>query len=88
MNDMIHIRLEPRIKQKIEQVRQELFFSSTSEFIKDAIRKQLEDYERQLILRKHLASRPDRKLTEKHKREAVDEALRYKGDIFKDLGLR
>ena len=91
MNTLLHTRIEPEIKKEIELVVKNNHFSSTSEFIKDAIRKHLEHYKRQEILEtihKHLGKQKEKTLTKEMKAQAAQEALHYKGDIFKDLGLK
>jgi Arc/MetJ-type ribon-helix-helix transcriptional regulator len=91
MNELIHLRIEPNIKKEILEITENNNFSSVSEFVKDAIRKSIEDYKKKIALQKiseHLGAYPDKKLKLKMKKEAANEALAYKGDIFKDLGLK
>jgi len=44
MGDLIHIRIDANMRKEIQNVLQEGLFSSTTEFIKDAIRKSIEEY--------------------------------------------
>ncbi|MFT4312251.1 MAG: ribbon-helix-helix domain-containing protein [Candidatus Woesearchaeota archaeon] len=44
MNQLIHIRLEQSLNSQIENVVKTQFFTNKTEFIKDAIRKSLEEY--------------------------------------------
>jgi Arc/MetJ-type ribon-helix-helix transcriptional regulator len=91
MNDLIHTRLEPGIKDEINKIVKEHYFSSTSEFVKESIRKNLEEYRKKSVIRefeKHFASQPDKKLRKSSKISAAKQALAYKGNIFTDLGLK
>ena len=91
---LVHTKIEPEMKKEIETLAKEFHFSNTSEFIRDSIRKNIESYKKlkiQELIKKNLSKysvsshqRPTREI----RAELAKEALHYKGDIFKDLGLK
>lgn len=44
---LLHIKVEPSMKQEIEQFSKQFHFASTTEFVREAIRARLEAYKRQ-----------------------------------------
>ena len=45
MGDLIHLRIDKKMKKEIEQVLKDELFSNMTEFIKDSIRKNIEGYQ-------------------------------------------
>jgi Arc/MetJ-type ribon-helix-helix transcriptional regulator len=90
MNDLIHIRIDKATKQLIEQKARLHHFSSTSEFVKDAVRKQLESYEKlealsRLAQLKESVKAP--RLTKKQRSQLVEKGLSSARDILKEYEL-
>lgn len=61
MADLIHLRLDPKMRRAVKRVVQERYFSTESEFIRDSIRKNLDTYERVQALRQLQGTVPRRK---------------------------
>jgi len=92
MAELTPIRIETQLKAEIKELIEEGYFTTITEFVKESIRKNLEEYRKQQAL-KGLAKMKGslkgiKRLTREERAKAADEALAYKGDIFKDLGLR
>lgn len=88
---LTHIRLDEKMEAEISQLLEREMFSSKSEFIRDAIRKSIEDYKTKLakhLINKHFgkAKIPDKieRLTE----EEYEEYVKSGRDIFKEFGLK
>ena len=76
MGDLVHIRLDKKIRTEIHKIVEENMFSNESEFIRDAIRTQLELYNKIKILN---SLRGSVKSTKNHKRIPPSEVFRAVG---------
>ncbi|MFT4326269.1 MAG: ribbon-helix-helix domain-containing protein [Candidatus Woesearchaeota archaeon] len=91
---LIHTKVEEDMKHEMDAIAKEFHFSNTSEFIRDSIRKNIEAYKKkqtQEIIKKNLEKysvASTKRPTQKERAQAAKEALAYKGNIFKDLGLQ
>jgi Arc/MetJ-type ribon-helix-helix transcriptional regulator len=77
MNEMIHLRLDEKMRREIRKTIDENLFSNESEFIRDSIRRNIELYQKIMIL--------------KSLRGSVKKRRNFKGippsDIFREFGL-
>lgn len=91
MSELTPLRIDKSSKEEIRILIKRGYFSTITEFVKDSIRKNLEEYRKQQVIKAlsdNLGSIKVGHITRKERIEAVDEAFNYQGDIFKDLGLR
>ncbi len=91
MSELTPIRIDKSSKDEIRILVKRGYFSTMTEFVKDSIRKNLEEYRKKQVLKAlsdNLGSVKVNSLTNEEKIEAIEEALNYKGDVFKDIGLR
>lgn len=61
MGELIHIRLDPKMRKAIKEVLKTHHYASESEFVRASVRKSLESYERERLLRQWQGSVPRRK---------------------------
>jgi len=89
MNDLVHLRLEKKLKEHIRNIVDTGLFSNMTEFIKDSIRKNIEDYNKKLVLMKIRKLQYSAKLlTEKEKQKRNKELdSMTASDIFRKFGL-
>lgn len=88
---LTHIRLDKKIEQSIKEIIEIEHFSNKSEFIRDAIRKSIEDYKSKIakeIIAKHFRSTPDKKVNREERKKVVEEYLKSGRDVFKEIGLK
>ncbi len=79
---LLHIKVDEALKQEIERVSKERHFASMTEFVRDAIRKSLEDYRAQhaleLINKKNLRAKSGARPSRSERAKAVDELFELK----------
>jgi Arc/MetJ-type ribon-helix-helix transcriptional regulator len=51
MGELVHLRLEKELKQRINEIVGTGLFANMTEFIRDSIRKNIEEYEKQRAIR-------------------------------------
>ena len=91
MSELTPIRIDKSSKDEIRILIKRGYFSTMTEFVKDSVRKNLEEYRKKQVLKAlsdNLGSLKVSSLTKEERVEAIEEALNYKGDIFKDIGLK
>ena len=85
MGELVHVRLEPRMREAIRSVVADEHFTSETEFIRDSIRKNLETYERiQGIKRLKGTSKPLSKAEQRLREERL--ATMSSSDLFRAFG--
>jgi len=89
MGELIHLRIEKRLKDEINEVVKSGFFSNTTEFIRDAIRKSIEKYETQRNIRGlEMLRGKGRLLTKEQSEKAKAEAKKLTpSELFRKYGL-
>ncbi len=89
MGDLIHLRIEKQLKEEINKVVNSGLFSNMTEFIRDAIRKSIEQYEIQKNIRGLEALRgKGRLLTKEQSEKAKAEAKKLTpSEMFRKYGL-
>lgn len=78
---LLHIKVDEALKQEIERVSKERHFASMTEFVRDAIRKSLEDYRAQHaleLINKNLRAKSGARPSRSERAKAVDELLELK----------
>ncbi len=76
MGDLVHIRLDAKMRKEIKQAVKDTMFSSESEFIRDAIRRNIENYKKIRILESFRNTVPQR-----------NSKAKIPSDIFREFGL-
>ncbi len=82
MNDLVHIRLEPKMRTAIKDVISQEQFSSETDFIRDSIRKNLEYYK----LEKFRGIAKEKTLTKEERLKGIAD-LENSKDIFRRFNL-
>lgn len=89
MGELVHLRLGKKLKQEINEIVKTGFFSNMTEFIKDSIRKNLEEYEKKKAIRglERLRGK-GRLLTKEEQKKAKAELKNMSAsDLFRKYGL-
>ncbi|NQV09226.1 hypothetical protein HQ529_05220 [Candidatus Woesearchaeota archaeon] len=88
MGELVHLRLEKNLRKQIKGIVNTGLFSNMTEFVRDSIRKNIEDYHRKLVLMKIKDLQYSAKaLTEKEKREKRNELETISSsDLFRKFG--
>lgn len=90
MSQLVHIRLEKSLQKDIRDLIDNDRYATQSEFIKEAIRMRLNEVYRDEALKeiaKLKGSSEYKHMTQKKRKEAVDEYISSSRDIFKEYGL-
>lgn len=88
MSELIHLRLEKGLKGEIQNIVNDGLYSTQSGFIKEAMRLRLKEvYKERAIKELSKIQGNGKRITKKHKAQAVKEGFDSKRDIFKELGL-
>jgi len=89
MGDLVHLRLEKRLKAEINEFVKSGLFSNMTEFIRDAIRKSIEQYEIQKNIRGlEMLRGKGRLLTKAQSEKAKAEWKKLSpSEIFRKVGL-
>jgi len=89
MGDLVHLRLEKKLKERIKEVIGTGLFSNTTEFIRDAIRKSIEAYELEKNIRGlEMLRGKGRLLTKEEQKRAKAELKKLSpSEIFRKYGL-
>ena len=89
MGELVHLRLEREMLKKIDHMLKGGLFTNRTEFIRDSIRKNIEEYEKRIIIigLSGLKGKA-RKLTKAEQIKAKKELLKMSSsDLFRKLGL-
>ena len=78
MAELIHLRIDSKIRKQMKETVKENLFSNESEFIRDSIRKNLENYEKMKTLKKIQNTIPERKNKPNKKTSS---------ELFREIGL-
>lgn len=76
VNEMVHLRLDPKMRSEIKRIVKENTFSNETEFIKESIRSNLEYYRKLAILHSFKNSVPQTR-----------KKIKSSSDIFRDFGI-
>lgn len=91
MAELTPIRIEPQLKLEIKEFIQKGYFSTMTEFVKDSIRKNLENYRKQEAFKALASLKGSVKevaVTRADRAKAVLEGLDSGRDILKEYGLK
>lgn len=89
MGDLVHLRLEKEMKDRINSVVEIGLFSNMTEFIRDAIRKNIDYFEKKKAINGLAALRGNAYLLSKSEQANVRNQLKKlsSSDLFRKLGL-
>ncbi len=89
MGDLVHLRLEKELKERIKEVIGTGLFSNTTEFIRDAIRKSIEKYELEKNIRGLEMLRGKGRLLTKAEQKRAKAELKHMSasELFRKVGL-
>ncbi|MDP4012959.1 MAG: hypothetical protein Q8R00_05140 [Candidatus Nanoarchaeia archaeon] len=89
MGEMIHLRLEKRMKDRISETVENGMFTNMTEFIRDAIRKSIEEYEKRRAIRGlELLRGKGRLLSKEEQKNAKAELKKLSAsELFRKIGL-
>lgn len=89
MGELVHLRLEKELKNRVNEIVKTGMFSSMTEFIRDAIRKNIEEYEKQWAIRGLEKLRgKGRLLTKEEQKKAKAELKKLSpSELFRSVGL-
>lgn len=89
MGELVHLRLEKKLKQSIMNVVKTGLFSNMTEFIRDSIRKNIEEYEKKRAIQGLEKLRgKGRLLTPAEQRKAKAELKKMSpSELFRSVGL-
>lgn len=88
----IHVRLPPKVFEEAQRIVNEGLFSSLNEFVKESVRKGVEEYRKRKaldVLSKHYGSRKAKPLSTEEKEDMLEKFLRERAsgrDAVKELG--
>jgi Arc/MetJ-type ribon-helix-helix transcriptional regulator len=87
MNTLIHIRLEPTLKKEIDNIVASGYCGTTTEFVKEQIRKGIFEHQKQSAFAKFRGISKERpSLTIEERTKIADYALAHPNEIFKKFG--
>lgn len=88
MGELVHLRLEKRMKNEINNIIKIGLFSNMTEFIRDSIRKNIEEYEKQRAVRGlELLRGKGRLLTKAEQKKAIAELKKLSpSELFRKYG--
>lgn len=89
MGEMIHLRLEKRMKDSISEAVENGMFANMTEFIRDAIRKSIEEYEKRSAIRGLEMLRGKGRLLSKEEQKRAKAELKKlsPSELFRKVGL-
>jgi len=89
MGELIHLRLEKRMKDRISEVVENGMFANMTEFIRDAIRKNIEEYEKRKAIRGLEMLRGKGRLLSKEEQKRAKAELKKlsPSELFRKVGL-
>jgi len=81
MGELIHIRIDKKMRNEMNAIVEAELFSNTTEFVRDAIRKNIEQYKTnraKILLEQAFKSSNGKRPTRSERAEAVSELLKLK----------
>ncbi|MBW2986349.1 ribbon-helix-helix domain-containing protein [Candidatus Woesearchaeota archaeon] len=89
MGELVHLRLEKQLKKRMNDIVKTGMFANMTEFIRDAIRKNIEEYEKQRAIRGLELLRGKGRLLTKAEQKKVKDKLKKMSpsEIFRSVGL-
>jgi Arc/MetJ-type ribon-helix-helix transcriptional regulator len=89
MGELVHLRLEKKLKTRMNEIVKTGMFANMTEFIRDSIRKNIEEYEKQRAIRGLEALRGKGRLLTKTEQKKAKEKLKKMtpSEIFRSVGL-
>lgn len=89
MGDLVHLRLSKQLKESMNEVVSTGLFANTTEFIRDAIRKSIEEYEQRKAIRGLEMLRGKGRLLTKEEQKKAKAELKHISplEFFRKYGL-
>ncbi|MBW3002614.1 ribbon-helix-helix domain-containing protein [Candidatus Woesearchaeota archaeon] len=89
MGDLVHLRLEKQMKQRMNEIVKTGMFANMTEFIRDAIRKSIDEYEKKKAIRGlEMLRGKGRLLTKAEQKKAKAELKKMTpSELFRSVGL-
>ena len=89
MGELVHLRLEKEMKERIESMVKIGLFSNMTEFIRDAIRKNIDYFEKRRAIHGLAMLKGNARLLSKSEQVKVQNQLKKlsSSDLFRTLGL-
>lgn len=89
MGELVHLRIEEGMRNKISEVVKEGMFANVTEFIRDAIRKSIEEYEKRKAIRGlEMLKGKGRLLSKEEQKQAKAELKKLTpSELFRKVGL-
>ena len=89
MGDLVHLRLSKQLKESMNEVVSTGLFANITEFIRDAIRKSIEEYEQRQAIRGLEMLRGKGRLLTKEEQKIVTAKLKKMSasELFRSVGL-
>jgi len=89
MGDLVHLRLSKQLKDSINEIVESGFFSNTTEFIRDAIRRGIDEYEKRKAIRGLEMLRGKGRLLTKEEQKKAKAELKHisPSELFRKYGL-
>jgi Arc/MetJ-type ribon-helix-helix transcriptional regulator len=89
MGDLVHLRLEKQMKQRMNEIVKTGMFANMTEFIRDAIRKSIDEYEKKKAIRGlEMLRGKGRLLTKAEQKKAKAELKKMTpSELFRRVGL-
>ena len=89
MGELVHLRLEKKLKDRMNEIVKTGLFANMTEFIREAIRKNIEEYEKQKAIRGlEMLRGKGRLLTKAEQKKAKAELKNMSAsELFRSVGL-
>ena len=89
MGELVHLRLEKELKKRMNEIVKTGMFANMTEFIRDAIRKSIDEYEKKKAIRGlEMLRGKGRLLTKAEQKKAKAELKKMTpSELFKKMGL-
>lgn len=89
MGELVHLRLEKELKKRMNEIVKTGMFANMTEFIRDAIRKSIDEYEKKKAIRGlEMLRGKGRLLTKSEQKKAKAELKKMTpSELFKKMGL-
>jgi len=89
MGELVHLRLGTKLKKEINDIVKTGLFSNMTEFIRDSIRKNIEEYEKKRAIRGLERLRGKGRLLTKEEQKRAKEELKKMSpsELFRSVGL-
>lgn len=89
MGELVHLRLEKELKKRMNEIVKTGMFANMTEFIRDAIRKSIDEYEKKKAIRGlEILRGKGRLLTKAEQKKAKAELKKMTpSELFKKMGL-